>query len=64
MRTAEQVIHTALDALDSRKASVVDGRLNAFIARVGSRLPEAMILAAASRVMKRTFGPPRAMTHR
>jgi uncharacterized protein len=64
MRTAEQVVHTALGALNSRKASVVDGRLNAFIARVGSRMPEAMILSMASRIMKRSFGPPDAMTQR
>ena len=54
MRTPEQVVTTALKALGVRKASVVDGRLNNVIARVGSRLPEAMILSIASRIMKRT----------
>ena len=55
MRTPEQVVSTALRALGSRKASVVDGRLNNVIARVGSRLPEAVILSMASRIMKRTL---------
>ncbi|MEV6171700.1 SDR family oxidoreductase [Streptomyces sp. NPDC051954] len=54
MRTPEQVVTTALKALGVRKASVVDGRLNNLIARVGSRLPEAMTLAMARRIMKRT----------
>lgn len=53
MRTPGQVVATALDALGTRKASVVDGRLNAFVARVGSRLPESLVLGMASRVMKR-----------
>ncbi|MFC8826012.1 SDR family NAD(P)-dependent oxidoreductase [Streptomyces sp. NPDC057137] len=54
MRTPEQVVNTALKALSSRKASVVDGRLNTVMARVGSRLPEPLLLSMASRVMKRT----------
>jgi short-subunit dehydrogenase len=53
MRTPGQVVVTALKALSNRKASVVDGRLNAIVARVGSRLPESMVLAMASRIMKR-----------
>jgi uncharacterized protein len=54
MRTPEQVVTTALRALGNRKASVVDGRLNTVVARVGSRLPEAMILSMGRRIMKRT----------
>lgn len=54
MRTPAQVVTTALKALDSRKASVVDGRLNAFVARLGSRLPESMILTLAARIMRGT----------
>ena len=57
MRTPEQVVATALATLGKRKASVVDGTLNAFVARVGSRLPESMILALAARVMKRSLLP-------
>jgi len=53
MRTPGQVVTTALKALGTHKASVVDGRLNAVVARVGSRLPESMILTMASRIMKR-----------
>lgn len=53
MRTPDQVVTTALKALGARRASVVDGRLNAVVARVGSRLPEAMVLTMASRIMKR-----------
>jgi short-subunit dehydrogenase len=53
MRTPDQVVDTALNALSTRKASVIDGRLNAVIARVGSRLPESLILTMASRIMKR-----------
>lgn len=53
MRTPDQVVTTALKALSTRKASVVDGRLNAVVARVGSRLPESMVLTMASRIMKR-----------
>ena len=34
--------------------AIVDGWLNNVIARVGSRLPEAVILSTASRIMKRT----------
>jgi uncharacterized protein len=54
MRTTSDVVKTAINTLDTRKASVVDGRLNAFIARIGSRLPEAIILSMAARIMKRT----------
>jgi len=54
MRTPTQVVGTALNALSTRKASVVDGRLNAVVARVGSRLPESLVLAMASRIMKKS----------
>jgi len=54
MRTPDQVVDTALNALRTRKASVVDGRLNAIVARIGSRLPESLVLAMASRIMKRS----------
>jgi short-subunit dehydrogenase len=54
MRTPEQVVATAFNGLGVRKASVVDGRLNTVFARIGSRLPEALILSMASRMMKRT----------
>ena len=53
MRTPEQVVATALKALGGRRASVVDGRLNAFVARVVSRLPESMLLGLATRMMRR-----------
>ena len=52
MRTTEQVVATAFKALRTRKSSVVDGRVNAIIARVGSRLPETLVLSAASRIMR------------
>ena len=52
MRTPEQVVATALKALGRRRASVVDGRLNAFVARIVSRLPESMLLTMATRMMK------------
>ena len=52
LRTPDQVVATAFKALSTRKASVVDGRLNAIVARVGSRLPEAMVLTLATRIMK------------
>jgi short-subunit dehydrogenase len=55
LRTTEQVVTTALKALSTRKASVVDGRLNTFVARVGSRLPESMILTMGSRIMKKNM---------
>ena len=58
MRTPADVVATALKALDSHQASVIDGRLNAFVARVGSRLPESMILSLAARIMKRTIVSP------
>ncbi|WP_405060259.1 SDR family oxidoreductase [Kribbella sp. NBC_01505] len=54
MRTPDQVVATALKALGNRKASVVDGRLNNLVARIGSRLPEPLVLAMATRIMKRT----------
>jgi uncharacterized protein len=57
MRTPDQVVATALQALNSRKASVVDGRLNAAVARIGSRLPEFLVLAMARRIMKRRATP-------
>jgi len=53
MRTPEQVVATALRALGGRRPSVVDGRLNAFVARIVSRLPESMLLTMAARMMKR-----------
>lgn len=52
MRTTEQVVATAFKALRGRKASVVDGRVNAIIARVGSRLPESLVLTVANRLMR------------
>jgi uncharacterized protein len=58
MRTPTDVVTTALKALDSSNASVIDGRLNAFVARVGSRLPESMILTLAARIMKRSLVSP------
>jgi short-subunit dehydrogenase len=64
LRTADQVVATALTALGTRKASVVDGRLNAFIARVGSHLPESMVLTMASRIMKRNTTTPSSSVER
>ena len=58
MRTIEQVVTTAFKALGTRKASVVDGRLNAVIARVGSRLPESLVLSAARRIMRNAGAEP------
>jgi short-subunit dehydrogenase len=55
MRTPEQAVATALKALGTRKASIVDGRLNAFVARFGSRLPESMLLGIGSRIMKKNL---------
>jgi short-subunit dehydrogenase len=53
VRTVEQVVDTTFRALRGRKASVVDGRRNAFFARVTSRLtPETTMLAFARRVAK------------
>jgi short-subunit dehydrogenase len=57
MRTPDQVVDTALEALRTRKASVVDGRLNAIVARISSRLPESLVLTMASRIMKRSMTP-------
>jgi hypothetical protein len=52
------VVTTALKALGTRQASVVDGRLNAVVARIGSRLSESLVLNMASRIMKRNTTPP------
>jgi short-subunit dehydrogenase len=51
VRSAEQVVDTAFRALQGHHATVVDGRRNAFFARVMSRLtPEPMMLNFARRV--------------
>jgi short-subunit dehydrogenase len=53
MRTPGQVVATALRALDRGKASVVDGRLNAFIARaIAKRFPESLMLGLAARMSR------------
>jgi short-subunit dehydrogenase len=55
LRSPAQVVATALKALGTRKASVVDGRLNAVVARFGSRLPESMLLGIGVRVLKKNL---------
>ncbi|WP_442545647.1 SDR family NAD(P)-dependent oxidoreductase [Arthrobacter sp. KN11-1C] len=53
MRTPEQVVDTAMSAIRGNKPSVVDGRLNSFVARVAVKLlPEKLVIAVAGRVMR------------
>ncbi|MBB6403242.1 SDR family oxidoreductase [Arthrobacter sp. AZCC_0090] len=53
MRTPEQVVDTALSAIRANKPSVVDGRLNSFVARVAVKLlPEKLVIAAAGRAVR------------
>ena len=51
-RTPEQVVGAALRALHRGKASVVDGAMNAFTARIAQRLPERLATAIAERAMR------------
>lgn len=53
-RSPEQVVATALRALHRGKASVVDGGMNAFTARIAQRLPERLAIAIAERAMRGT----------
>ena len=49
-RSVEQVVGTAIRAMSGRKASVIDGRMNAFVSRFVTRmLPERVLIAAAER---------------
>ncbi|WP_113699927.1 SDR family NAD(P)-dependent oxidoreductase [Nonomuraea lactucae] len=58
MRTPEQVVATAFKALPTRKTSVVDGKANAFFARVVSkRFPEPIVLNLARRVIPADGAP-------
>lgn len=53
LRTPEQVVDTALVALRGNKPSVVDGWLNALVARVAVKLlPEKLVIAAAERSVR------------
>jgi len=53
MRTPEQVVDTAMSAIRGNKPSVVDGRLNSFVARVAVKLlPEKLVIAAAGRAVR------------
>jgi len=51
-RTAEQVVATALRALDREIPSVVDGRLNTLLSRLPGLLPRRLTLAIAERTMR------------
>ena len=53
LRTPEQVVATALAGLARGKASVVDGRVNAALARIGVRLlPERLMVRIAGSAMQ------------
>ncbi|UKA57205.1 SDR family NAD(P)-dependent oxidoreductase [Arthrobacter sp. FW306-2-2C-D06B] len=53
MRTPEQVVDTAMSAIRGNKPSVVDGRLNSFVARVAVKLlPEKLVIAVAGRAVR------------
>jgi short-subunit dehydrogenase len=53
LRTPEQVVDTAMSAIRGNKPSVVDGRLNSFVARVAVKLlPEKLVIAAAGRAVR------------
>lgn len=55
-RDPAQVVHTAFEALDAGKPSVVDGAGNALAARVGVRLmPQRLVMAVAGAITR----PPR-----
>ncbi|WP_432840136.1 SDR family NAD(P)-dependent oxidoreductase [Dactylosporangium sp. CA-092794] len=51
-RTPEQVVATALRALDRDVPSVVDGRFNAFNSRLSGLLPRRLTLAIVERAMR------------
>lgn len=52
-RDPAQVVHTALEALDAGKPSVVDGTGNALAARVGVRLmPQRVVMAVAGAITR------------
>lgn len=51
-RTPEQVVQTALRALERRRPSAVDGVTNAALARLATRLPERVAISAAERSVR------------
>ncbi len=51
-RHPDQVVATAMRALDRRSPSVIDGRLNALAAQVSRIFPRRVVLAAAARVVR------------